>query len=270
MKQKNGLLLLLLLFLAQAHAQELRLPMQARFITAGVGIPFNTVRDQAHSVLAYKGRGTRFFFRTEDYGANSLFRFQITIDKIDLSPKLRPKQDIKRGAALSDMHFSWGFYKRLGNDLAATDQQYLGLTYSLQVNMRKYQLPANNVRGFLLHHGIGIGAIDRRLIANSDWSAISRIDVPLYNGIYRPAYIGLPQVLHLQKTTFKDILRQMEWGSFNVFGKINLGVDFDHRRQPWRSNRYSYDWQLFYTPRPVTKPLISTTSAFLYGFNVLL
>lgn len=270
MKHQFGLLLFLLLLSAPSYSQELSFPAKARFITAGVGIPFNNVRDQAHSVLAYKGRGTRFFFRTEDYGTNSLFRFQFTIDNIDLSPKLRPKQDIKRGAVLSDMHVSWGFYKRLGNDLAANDQQYLGLTYSIQVNTRKYQLPTNNIMGFLLHNGLSVSAIDRRLIDNSDWSVISRVDIPFFNGIYRPSYIGLAQVLHLQKPKFKDTLRGMEWGTFNIFTKISAGVDFDHLRQPWRSNRYSYDWQLFYTPRPATKPLISTTSAFQYGFNVLL
>lgn len=270
MKRIFGLLPLALLLAARAYPQESALPTDARFITVGVGVPLNTVRDQANSLLTYNGSGWRLFVRTEQYKADRLFRFQFTTDRVILRSRVKPKQDIKKEAVLSDIQFSWGFYKRLGDDLAANNQQYVGLSYTLHANTREYALPANNTTGFLLQNGIGIGGIDRRVVEADKWTATTHIDIPLLNAIYRPSYIGLPDGLHLQKAGFKDVLRGMEFGSFNVFTKIAVGVDFDQQKQPWRANRYAYDWHLLYTPRPATKPLVSTTGSFMYGFNVLL
>lgn len=259
-----------LVMAAVAYGQESALPTDARLITIGVGIPLNTVRDQAHSMLTYNGSGLRLFIRTEHYKEDGLFRFQFTTDRVTLKSRVKPKQDIKKEAVLSDMQFSWGFYKRLGDDVAADNQQYVGLTYTLHANMREYALPSNNTMGFLLQNGIGIGGIDRRVVKADEWTATTHIDIPLVNAIYRPSYIGLPNMLHIQKAGFKDVLRNMEFGSFNLFTKIAVGVDFDHRRQPWRADRYAYDWHLLYTPRPATKPLVSMMGCFMYGFNVLL
>lgn len=270
MKRIFSVLTLALLLASVAYPQDSALPTDARYFTIGLGIPLNTVRDQAHSMLTYNGSGFRLFIRTEHYKADQLFRFQFTTDRVTLQSRVRPKQDIKKEALLSDMQFSWGFYKRLGDTPLADNQQYVGLTYTLHANTREYGLPSNNINGFLLQNGIGIGGIDRRVVEANEWTATTHIDIPLVNAIYRPSYIGLPALLHLQKPGFKDVLRGMEFGSFNLFTKIAVGVDFDQQKQPWRANRYAYDWHLLYTPRPATKPLVSTTGCLMYGLNVLL
>lgn len=269
MRRTFGLLCFLLLA-AVGQSQEQPFAEETRLLTIGVGIPLNTARDKAHSLLTYNGSGFRLFIRTEEYKDDRLFRFQFSMDSATLKARVKPKQDIEKEAGLSDMQFALGWYKRIGDDLMTDNQQYVGISYTLQANLRDYPLPANNAVGFLLQNGFGISAVDRRIVEANEWTATTHVDVPLFNAIYRPSYIGLPYGLHLQKTGFKDILRNMELGTFNVFTKIAVGIDFDRQRQPWRADRYSYDWHLFYTPRPTQKSLISTTGCFMYGFNVLL
>ncbi len=265
-------LLILLLFTSFLQAQEAVPLVRGNFLTLGVGIPVNSSRDQANSVLAYKGRGWRFYIRTEDYRENYLFRFQFTSDNMTLRPKVRPRQDIRRTSSLADMHFSWGYYRRLGEAPPADGQQYVGLSYTLQVNRRKYQLPANNITSFLLQNGFAIGGVDRRSLGNgTDWALTTHLEIPVFSGVYRPTYIGLmPGGFQQKSGQFKDFLRHIEWGSFGVFTKIALTADFDYRAQPWRADRYSLDWNFFRTPLPKGKPLLSTSSSLSYGLNILL
>lgn len=266
------LFLLLCCFASLLQGQEVVLPTKANFLSFGVGIPINTSRDKANSILAYKGRGVRYYLRTEDYHENSLFRFQMTIEKSVLRPRrVRPKQDIRRQARLTDIHFSWGYYRRLGQEeLVSSEQQYLGISYNLQLSSRKYQLPANNTSSFLLQNGFAIDAIDRRSLEQGDWIATTHLSIPFFNGVYRPTYIGLPANFNQQKMRFKDFLRQMEWGSFGVFTKVAIEADFDDRIRPWRANRYSLGWNFFRSPQPKGKSLISTTASLSTGFNILL
>lgn len=265
------ILLPLLLLTSFLQAQEVAPLLQGSFLTLGVGIPVNNSRDQTTSALAYKGRGWRFYIRTEDYRENYLYRFQLALDNITLRPKVRPRQDIKRSAALADMYFSWGYYRRLGESRLADHQQYVGLSYNLQVNRRNYNLPANNTRSFLMQNGFAIGGIDRRNLGDAtNWALTTHLEIPVFSGVYRPTYIGLMPSSFQQKSGFKDVWRHTKWGSFGVFTKLALTADFDYRAQPWRADRYSLDWNFFRTPVPEGKPLLSTTSSLSYGLNILL
>lgn len=270
MIRKIACLFLLFLCSYALKAQDMALPTHASSITFGIGVPINTHRDKAHSTLAYKGGGIRIYIRTEDYRRNSLFRFQASFDGISsLHARMRPKRDINRGAGLSNWEFSWGYYRRVGGELRTNDQQYLGLSYNLQINSRRYPLPANNINGFLLQNSLAIAGVDRRRLGDGDWSVTTHLDVPLFSGVYRPSYIGLSPLFHRQKTGFKDMWRQMEWGSWGLFSKVSLGADFNHQIRDWRANRYSLGWDFFHAKRPKEKPFISTTSSLSYGFNVL-
>ena len=250
-------------------AQEAALKGDGDFFTLGVGIPINTVRDRAHSPLAYRGSGFRIFTTYENIRPEGVFRLNFSMDNVSLKAYVRPRQDVKREAGMNDLNLSLAYYTRIGNAENAADRQYFGGVYYLQVNQREYPLPANNISGFLLHTSLGVGALDQRSLETDQWTLNSTVDLPLVSAIFRPAYIGLPDVLSVQKVKFGTIVRNFHLVTVNQFFKINVGFDFDKTRQTWRTDRYSYNWNLLYTPLPTNKSLLSTTASFNYGYRIL-
>jgi len=163
---------------------------------------------------------------------------------------------------------SVGYYRRLGDDdTAAEQQQYLGASYEFQLNAREYPLPANNVNGFILQTSLGIGFLDRRSLDNEDWVLNSSVRLPLISAIYRPTFIGLPDVLHKQKPGSKEVIKGFKLVTVDKFFKLSANLDLDHLRRPWRSNRYTYNWSVLATPLPTTKSLISTTGSLQVGYR---
>jgi hypothetical protein len=219
--------------------------------------------------LAYRGYGLRFFTSYEEIRPKRISRLTISLDNINLKAYVKPKQDVRRKTSLTDIQLGVGYYRRLG-DAGTDQQQYLGGSYEVQLNNREYPLPANNINGFILQTSLGIAVMDRRSLENNNWILTSSAQLPLLSAIYRPGFIGLPEVMNKQKPGFKDIVKGFRLVSVDKFFKLSVGLDLDRFRQPWRSNRYSYDWNVLATPLPETKSLISTTGALRYGYRALL
>ena len=240
-------------------------------LTIGVGIAFNTVRDQAHSTLTYNGNGLRFFVSYERIRPDWVSRTMVSFDNVNLKARVKPRRDIRRSASLSDMQLTVGLYARLGDDQLADNQQYVGGTWNLQINSRNYPLPTNNRTGVMLQSSFGVGALDRRTISGADdWAFTTRVNVPVITALYRPTYIGIPPFLHIDKVKAKHVLSNIDIVSFSRFFKFEVGEDGDHQSRAWRTDRLSYDWNIFHTPVPATKPITSTTGSLVYGFRVLL
>ena len=240
-------------------------------LTFGVGISLNTVRDQAHSTLTYNGNGLRFFVSYERIRPDWISRTMLSFDNVTLKTRVKPRQDTRRSGQLSDMQFSVGFYSRLGDNPQADNQQYLGGTFNVQINNRTYPLPTNNRSGVMLQSSFGLGALDRRTISGADnWAFTTRVNLPVITALYRPTYIGIPPFLHIDKVKAKHVFSNFKIVSLDRFFKLELGVDADYQRKDWRTDRISYDWNIFHTPLPETKPITSTSGSLVYGFRVLL
>lgn len=241
------------------------------YLTFGVGIPIHTVRDQAHSTLVYRGSGLRFFTTYEEVRDAGIFRLSFTIDNANLNAKVRPRQDVRRSADLTNGEFHIAYYSRLGNDNQADNRQYIGGAYSIQINNRSYPLPTNNTQGILFQSSLSVGALDRRNIDdNLRWMTTTRVDLPIFTALYRPTYIGIPPFLHVQDVKAKDFFSNFELVTINRFFKITAGIDADYQSKPWRTDRIAYDWSLLHTPLPKTKPMTATAGSLAYGFRVLL
>lgn len=240
-------------------------------LTLGVGITLNTVRDQAHSILSYNGKGIRVFVSYERIRPEWISRMSISFDDVKLKAKVRPRRDINGSANLSDMQFSLGYYARLGDQLISDNQQYIGGTFNIQMNTRTYPLPNNNRTGVMFQSSFGLGAVDRRVVDGADdWAFTTRVDLPLVTALYRPTYIGIPPFLHKDKVKARDFFSNFKIVSLDRFFKLSIGVDGDFQRKSWRTDRLSYDWNIFHSPLPLTKPITSTSGSLGYGFRILL
>lgn len=266
---KIRLALFLLFYALILEGQEPFLQQTGDYITIGIGLPINTVRDKAHSPLAYRGMGLRFFASYEEIRSKRISKVTLSLDNIGLKAYVKPRQDVRRKTSLTDIQLSVGYYRRLGDeDVTAAQHQYLGASYEFQLNAREYPLPANNINGFLLQTSLGIGFLDRRSPdGNDDWTITSSARLPLISAIYRPTFIGLPDVLHKAKPGTKEIIKGFKVVTVDKFFKLSANLDLDRFRQPWRSNRYTYNWRIFTTPLPETKSLISTTGALQVGYR---
>lgn len=252
-------------------AQENVLNTNGQYLTLGVGIPIHTVRDKAHTPLAYRGTGLRIFTHFEEIKDNGIFRLSFSIDNATLKAKVKPSQDTKGAAELNDLTFSVGYYARIGDDLSSDNRQYVGGAYNVQGNSRSYPLPTNNTESLLFQSSLSVGVLDRRSIDGSDrWMATTRVELPIITALYRPTYIGVGPFLHLPKVKGKDFFGNLEVVSLNKFFKITVGIDADHQARDWRSDRLAYEGSLLYTPLPKTKPMIATMGSLGYGFRVLL
>ncbi len=261
-----------LLFLLPAWTQEVnKLLGTSEHLTLGIGINITTVKDQAHSVLTYNGRGMRVFLTYERIRPDWISRMSLSFDNASLKAKVKPRRDINRSADLSDFQFSLGYYARLGNELGVDNQQYVGGSFNIQINSREYPLPTNNKTGVMMQSSFGLGVVDRRTISGADdWAFTTRADLPVLTALYRPTYTGMPPFLHIDKVKAKHFFSNFKIVSLNRFTKLAIGVDADYQRKGWRTDRLTYDWNLFYTPLPATKSILSTSGALGYGFRVLL
>jgi len=261
----------ILLCCLSLSAQENVLNANGKYLTLGVGIPIHTVRDQAHSTLAYRGGGFRIFTNFEEIKDNGVFRLALSFDNASLKAKVKPRRDIGGAAELNDISFSVGYYARVGDELNKDNRQYVGGAFNVQANNRSYPLPTNNTQSLLFQSSFSVGALDRRSIDGSDiWMATTRIELPVITALYQPTYIGVPPFLHIPEVKAKDFFGNFKLVSFNKFFKITVGVDADNQVRDWRSDRLAYDWSLLYTPLPKTKPMIATVGSLGYGFRVLL
>lgn len=252
-------------------AQEDIINANGKYLTLGVGIPIHTVRDQAHTALAYRGVGLRVFANFEEVKDESIYRLAISIDNASLKAKVKPRQDTKGAAQLNDISFSVGYYAKVGNEASKDNQQYLGGAFNVQANNRNYPLPTNNTESLLFQSSFSIGALDRRRIDGSDtWTATTRVELPVITALYRPSYIGVGPFLHIPEVKGKDFFRSCQIVTLNKFFKISVGIDADNQVRDWRSDRLAYDWSLLYTPLPKTKPMIATVGSLGYGFRVRL
>ncbi|MEZ4985984.1 MAG: hypothetical protein R2795_13270 [Saprospiraceae bacterium] len=259
----------ILFFCGQLPAQDMLPTGKADFLTFGAGFPLHTVRDNAHSVLRYRGTGSRLFFRYEKYNGKYLSRFGITIDNASLKTGIKPKRDVSSKAKLNDVQFNWGWFARMGDAAdGMTERRYIGFTYNIHLNNRSYPLPTNNTTGVLIHSGLGVSLLDTRIVESAKWTANTWVDIPLINAVFRPNYTGLPDLLHVQKVKTKDVLKGFELGTVNKLFKISVGAEFDRFRQPWRTERFAWEWQFIHTPLPRYKPLSSTSGSLMYGLRV--
>lgn len=269
---KAWLTIVFSLLLLPAWAQEqIDLLGRSEHLTIGVGIMLNTVRDQAHSTFTYNGKGTRFFINYERIRPDWISRMSISFDNAKLKARIKPRRDINRSASLTDFQFSIGYYARLGDQPMLDNQQYVGGSFNVQINSRTYPLPTNNRSGVMLQSSFALGAVDRRSIEDAeDWAFTTRFDLPVVTALYRPSYIGIPPFLHIDKVKAKDVIGHFDIVSLGRFLKPTFGIDADFQRKAWRTDRLSYDWNLFYTPLPETKPILSTSGSLGYGFRVRL
>ena len=271
-KMKAWLIIAFFLALLPLGAQEVNpLLCSSEPLTLGVGITLNTVRDQAHSAFTYSGKGMRIFLSFERIRPEWISRMGFSVDNVKLRARLKPRRDINRSAKLTDVQFNLGYYARLGTPNSADNQQYLGASFNMQTNSRNYPLPTNNQTGIMMQSSLAIGGVDRRTINGADdWTFTSRVSLPVFTALYRPAYIGIPPFLHIPKAEARDVLGNFKLVGPGKFFQPTFGVDADFQRKPWRTDRLSYDWNLFYTPLPETKPIMSTSGSLIYGFRVLL
>jgi hypothetical protein len=252
-------------------AQENAFNTNGKYLTLGVGIPIHTVRDQAHTPLAYRGSGFRIFTNFEEIKDNGIFRLSFSMDNATLKAKIKPRRDIPGAAELNEIAFSVGYYTGVGEEMNSDNRQYVGVTFNVQANNRSYPLPTNNTQSLLFQSSFSIGALDRRSIDGSDrWTATTRVELPVITALYRPTFIGVGPFLHLPEVKGKDFFGNLDVVTLNKFFKITVGIDADNQVRDWRSDRLAYDWSLLYTPLPKTKPMIATVGSLGYGFRVLL
>ncbi|WP_367391901.1 hypothetical protein [Lewinella sp. LCG006] len=262
---------LVLLCCLSLSAQENILNAHGKYLTLGLGIPIHTVRDQAHTSLAYRGSGLRIFTNFEEIRDNGVFRLSFAIENATLKAKVKPRKDTQGKAQLNDLSFSVGYYVSVGGDASSDNRQYIGGAFNVQGNNRSYPLPTNNTESLLFQSSLSIGALDRRRIGNSaTWVASTRVELPIVAALYRPSYIGVGPFLHIPEVKGKDFFKSCSIVTLNKFFKITVGIDADNQVRDWRSNRIAYDWSLLYTPLPKTKPMIATVGSLGYGFRVLL
>lgn len=267
---KSLLYLLILCWGLPLMAQEEQpLPGEGEYWTLGVGIPITTVRDKTHSPLAYRGRGLRFFTTYENIRPKSVMRVQMSFDNISMKAYVRPRQQVRRSAKLRDFKVGVGYFRSLDGEATGMNQQYVGATWSLQFNNRRYPLPSNNIVGLLAATSFGVGAMDRRQLNNENWFVTTAIELPLLSAVYRPAYIGIPQFLNVPKVKFKQFASKFKIVTVDQFLRLNAEVNVDYARRPWRSDRLIYLAELLYTPIPAPKSFLSATSGLAYGYRVL-
>ncbi|MCB0637533.1 MAG: hypothetical protein KDC54_12980 [Lewinella sp.] len=254
---------------ASLPAQEFPFPGIGEYWTIGVGVPIATTRDRAHSPLAYRGWGLRFWVAYEDIRPRSLWRIETSLNSIGMKAYVRPQQDMRRKAQLRDFQFGFGYYHRLDDGRIDDNNQYAGSRLSIRLNNRQYPLPSNNTSSLLLSASIDLGFTDRRRLDNNRWTLTSSVDVPILTALLRPAYIGIIPIVDTPDPKLGDIIQRMRLVGPKHFVHIDFRTRADHAQRPWRSDRILYHWDLMYTDLPAGKPMLSTTSGLGYGYRVL-
>lgn len=246
-------------------------PPQGDYITLGIGIPIHTVRDKLNSPLAYRGRGLSFQITYESVNQNWINQVRLSISQAGLRPKVKPRRDVNKKAKLSDFRLTVGAYRALSERTDRDNRQFAGLSAILQIDNRRYPLPANNVQGTHFRVGLRAGVLDRRGLGDDGrWGLESQFDLSFFNKLYRPTYIGITPFLHRPAVKGKDYWRKMEGGSFGRFLGVEANFAVDYLSRPWRSDRLEYGFQLGYTPEPQPKSLLFTAGRLGYGSRIRL
>jgi len=237
--------------------------------SAGIGIPISTVRDRAHSPLAYRGMGFRTFFTHERIRSNRVFRSQLTLTNVQLRPYSRPKLSSRQAAKLNEVLWTFGYFSQVSPNTNPESVQYVGGSFTLHANTRSYPLPSNNKTGFAVALSVNLAGMDRRQLDGNDWTSVSTAEIPLLSLLARPGYVGIPESVAEQKVTFKSIWKPFQVVSLNKFFRLSTQINVDHRRRDWRYDRFSYQWDVFAAGLPRYKPIVSSTSSLGYAYRIL-
>lgn len=250
-------------------AQENILPTEGHYLTIGVGVPIHTVRDKAYSPLAYRGTGFRAFLSYEHLQPKVISQLRIEFDNASTKAYVKPKQDVARSGALTNLRLQLAYYFRLG-DADVETQSYAGFAYEVEVGAWNFPLPANNTVGFLMQSNLSATYLNRQTLDWDNWALNASASLPLINTVYRPSYIGLSGKIATEKFKISEVFSDLQWGTFNTLTKLNINVSLDQQKETWRTNRFEYDWKLRYTSLPKGRSLLSTTGALSYGYRVLM
>lgn len=249
--------------------QESPIIGEGEYWTLGIGIPIATVRDEAHSPLAYRGLGIRFWLTYEDIRPRGVWRIQTSFNNIGMKAYVRPRRRVKQSTNLRDFQFDFGYYRGLGGRAEGRDNQYAGARITLRTFNRQFPLPTNNVNSLLLATSFDVGVMDRRQFNNARWSATSSLDLPVVTALLRSTYIGVLPVITTPNAELGDLIPKMRLVTVDKFFHPDLRVQVDYAARPWRFDRIQYQGDFLYTPLPTGKPLISTSGSLGYGYRVL-
>jgi hypothetical protein len=231
----------------------------------GLGVPIFKIRDQGHSPLIYKGMSLSFYIGYSNYTPKSIFTSKLIFHSASCTPNYKPKAEgAGNKVSLSFIEVKNSLVNRIGNTTNYNDNiQFVGLSSSLLIDFRDYNLLANNTNGFYVGLTMGPAYRFSRVFDDLKYKANASIDMPLITFSLRPNYLGTLEFERF-KLNKLAILKKFKIHTINKDFIIN--TDFNISKYFDRSySTLGYNWM--YHRNTVSKPLDMNYGGFYYNAN---
>jgi hypothetical protein len=227
----------------------------------GLGVPLVKVKDLAHSPLTYRGIAPTLRVGYESNTTGYLSRISFSASFGSANPKSKPKAERTLSSLMmTNVQFNFAYYKQLGTFSTEGDNSYLGGNFSFYLDMRDYNLPSNNLTGYMINTSLNVGGFYQNKMSDK-WRLNYEAYTPLLTYSLRPNYIGM---LPLKGEDFspKKILSTGRFATFDKFFRFYNRFAFDQQIKTYRSRRLSYFWD--YHWNAISKPIKSVTGGVGY------
>jgi hypothetical protein len=218
----------------------------------GLGVPLVKVKDLAHSPLTYRGITPTLRVGYESNTTRYLSRISFSASFGSAHPKSKPKAERTLSALMmTNVQINFAYYKRLGTFSTEGGNSYLGGNFSFYFDMRDYNLPSNNLTGYMVNTSLNVGGFYHNKMSDK-WRFNYEAYTPLLTYSLRPNYIGM---LPLKGEDFspKKILSTGRFATFDKFFRFYNRFAFDQQIKTYRSRRLSYFWD--YHWNVLSKPI---------------
>jgi hypothetical protein len=224
----------------KSFSQDLGLKNNTYFFL-GLGLPFVKVRDMANSPQTYTGVVPTLRLGYESNNSDRVLRAFVSASFGSTSPKSKPKTDrIISNMDFSNLQVNFAYYKSLNRNSTEGVNAYLGGGLSLYLDMREYNLPSNNIIGYMVNSSLNIGSFLQRNV-DDKWHFNYEGFFPILSHSMRPNYIGM---LPMKGEDFspKKVLSTGSFVTLNKYFRFYNRFSFDQKIKDYRSRRLFYIW----------------------------
>ncbi len=234
-------------------AQDIK-PPREKYFFLGVGLPFMTVRDEAHSPLKYQGFAPTLRIGFENINGDYISRMTISAAFGTAKPKTRPKpKGALSGMGINNIQFNYTYYSILNTYNQEGWNRYVGGAATLTFDVRAYNLPSNNLMGYQVNLSLNAGGFIQKQISERkhfNYEAFT----PLVSYSLRPTYLGM---LPMKGSDInpKYVFSNGQIVTVNRLFRLYNRFAYDQQIKSYRVHRYFYSWD--YHSNTISKPLKS-------------
>ncbi len=258
--KKTLLLLLIVANLTDTKAQD---PQEARqiYFFLGVGLPIVKIRDEGYSPLKYQGWTPTLRLGYERISKISVSRIAVSASIGAAKPQSSPKvQQNLSSADVTNIQFSYAYYRRSGAYNTEGWNSYLGGALTLTFDVRNYNLPSNNLVGYQTNASLNLGAFAQNKLSDT-WRFNYEVFTPIISYALRPNYLGM---LPMKGTDFnaKNVFSNGKVVTVNKLFRFYNRLSFDQQIKDYRQRRIHYTWD--YHSNTISKNLKSVSAGMGY------